>query len=1047
MHNTDTELIRKILADDESAFVELVDRYKKQVHALAWRKIGDFQIAEEITQDAFLKVFQELHALKDPNLFSGWLYVITANLCATWHRTKRIQTQPLEDEDIMMEDKDLYSQHVVEERARTAADTQREVVKKLLAKLKESERTVMTLHYLGEMTIEEISKFIGVSAGTIKSRLQRARNRLQKEEHMIREALEHFQISPNLTDNILKEVSQLKPATPIVSKPLIPWAVAASSIVLIMIMLGIGSQYLAYFQKPYSFDAQSEMMVELMDTSIVLNLDTQPNEQNQFGNANAIGENDNSGQNPNEVLLADAETDGENLSVPKREWVEYEKPSYVYPSEFLATPEGELFTFTTRGHLYKLQGIEEKWEHIIDMYSLGVDFWDGDTPMAMWNDTLYIVLKNKLYASKDDGKTWDRVHTWEEAKDWYPSELVLTEQAFYTVFQEGTLRSEDQGKTWKNISDEFSDVPRSITVLQDTVFVISSTDFYRSKAGSWHKLALPIPETVYIASVAAAKNRLYVMAQLGDIDPQAASEGRQRTWWILRSTDLGDTWKDITPTNAWHIKGWYPDLTLIAAGENILLMEKGMVMSTDGGESWLPPVKPNASPTMDSYSSPAVVLNDRTIYIGGDGFQRSEDGGKSWESVKIPAKRTVSRNIIDNLIVYEGIENAQEIPSALYAKSWRSLVKTTDRGKSWNSVEKEVPMTEPFREEQPEILSIVETDDGLYAKGAMGTDVGMEINMYKVSEDGNSLIDIQGFPYLHSHSLWHKVSKHSRNPLTVPDLPSVEELQKDYKGATQFFKELVDLTRGELADLGHGGFQGQIIMVQRNLIERGFNGAFAVSGDTFYLEHNFKLFRWTQGERELYDTGVEETIGLTIRTPDGRYLPAGFLTPAGVPKGRGLEMFRVMYNLKLAVSDDTVYVGKRDGHLLVSYDRGDNWTDITDRLPLSVIAFNDIKFVHSNIEGAKIYVATDAGVVVSHNGTQWHAITDADGTDLVMEYLAVDGRRLFGMTEKTGVYLLVNGTWEQVVSETPERVTSLAVDGNIVYVGTMQRGMLHYVLE
>ena len=1047
MRNTDTELIRKILSDDESAFEALVDRYKKQVHALAWRKIGDFQIAEEITQDAFLKVFQELHTLKDPNLFSGWLYVITANLCATWHRKKRIQTQPLEDEEIMMEDKDLYSQHVVEERARTATDAHREVVKKLLAKLKESERTVMTLHYLGEMTVEEISKFIGVSAGTIKSRLQRARNRLQKEEHMIREALEHFQISPNLTDNILKEVSQLKPAAPIASKPPIPWAVAASSIVLIMIMLGIGSQYLAYFQRPYSFDAQSEMMVELIDTPIVLNLDTQLNEQNQLGNANAIGENDNSGQNPDEVLLADGETDGENLSVPKREWVEYEPQSFAYPSEFLVTPEGELFTFTTRGHLYKLQEIEEKWEHIIDMESLGIDFWDGDTPMAMWNDTLYIVLSNKLYASKDDGKTWDLVHTWEEEEHWYPSELVLTEQAFYMVFQEGTLRSEDQGKTWKNISDEFSDVPNSITVLQDTVFVTSGTDFYRSNVGSWDKLALPIPETVYIVSVSAFKNRLYVLANLSDMDPQAASEGLQRTWWIFRSTDLGDTWKDITPTNAWPIKGWPPDLTLIAAGENILLMEKGMVMSTDGGESWLPPVQPNASPTMDSYSSPAVVLNDRTILIGsGDGFQSSKDGGKSWESVNIPTKRTGSRNIIDNIIVYDGIENAHQTPSAVYAKSWRSLVKSKDRGKTWNTVEKDVPMTDPFREDQSEILSIVEADDGLYAKGGRGHDVEKIVKMYKVSEDGNSLISIRGFPYLHSHSIWHKVSRHSRHSLAESDTPSVEELQKEYKGATQFFKELVDLTRGELADLGQRGFQGQIIMVQRNLIERGLNGAFAVSGDTFYLEYNFKLFRWTQGERELYDTGVEETIGLTIRSPDGRYLPAG-LTPAEVPKGQALEKFRVMYNLKLAVSDDTVYVGKRDGHLLVSYDRGDNWTDITDRLPLPVIAFKDIKFVHSNIEGAKIYVATDAGVTVSHNGTQWHAITDADGTDLVMEYLAVDGRRLFGMTDKTGVYLLVNDTWEQVVSETPESVTSLAVDGNIVYVGTMQRGMLHYVLE
>ena len=1045
MRNTDTDLIKKILAGDESAFEELVNRYKKQVHALAWRKIGDFQIAEEITQDAFLKVFQELHSLKDPNLFSGWLYVITANLCATWHRKKRIQTQPLEDDEIMMQGKDLYSQHVVEERAKTDADTHREVVKKLLAKLKESERTVMTLHYLGEMTVEEISKFIGVSAGTIKSRLQRARNRLQKEEHMIREALEHFQISPDLTDNILTRVSRIKPAAP-TSKPLIPWAVAASSAVLILLMLGVGSQFLAYFQKPYSFDAQSEMAVELIDAPIVLNLDTQTDKQNQFGNANAMGEDDNSGQNPDEVLLADGETEGENISVPKREWVEYERQSFVFPSELLATPEGEVYTLSTGGHLYKLSNDDESWEHINDMSSIKDNFRYAVSMISIWNGILYMVWYNEFYASKDDGKTWELVYKWdkpddEDEFDWMALELVLTEQSFYLLYSDAAFRSEDQGKTWKDMRDELPDVPDSITVLQDTVFVVQGTGFYRGNAGSWQKLTFPTPEPVNVSSVVGSNNRLYVMVSLADFDPQAASEGRQRTWWIFRSTDLGNSWKDITPTNAWPTLGFPPSPKLIAAGENILLMEKGMVMSTDGGETWLPPVKPNDSPSMDSYSSPAVVLNDRIIYVGGDGFQRSKDGGKTWERIEIPARRKFSRSIIEDLIVYDGYENAQETVSAVYAKSWRSLVKTTDRGKSWKSVEQEVPMTEPFREEQPGILSIVESDDGLYAKGGSGYDVEQEINLYRVSEDGNSLIDIQGFPYLHSHSITHKLDRHSRNPLALSETPLVEELQKNYKGATQFFKELVDLTQGELVDFGQGGFQGQIIMVQRSLIERGFNGAFAVSGDTFYLEYNFKLFRWTQGERELYDTGVEETIGLTVRLPDGRYLPAG-LAPAGAPKGQALEKFRVLYNLKLAVSGDTVYVGKRDGHLLVSYDRGENWTDITERLPFPVIAYKDIKFA-----GSKIYVATDAGVAVSNSGTQWNVITDAEGTELVMEYLAVDDRRLFGMTDKTGVYLLVNGTWEQIVSETPDDVTSLAVDGNIVYVGTMQRGMLHYVVE
>ncbi len=1045
MKNADVELIQRVLDGEDTAFSELVKNYKKSVHALAWRKVQDFHIAEDITQETFLKAYQKLSTLNESQSFASWLYVIAANECKAWLRRKRIRTQSLEDINDAELEKATYSNYVRAENERTSVEAQREVVKKLLAKLQESDRTVITLYYLGGMTYEEISKFLGVSVSAIKNRLYRARQFLKKEEPMIREALENYQITPHLTENIMQEISRLKP-TPSTIKPLVPWAVASSSIVLIMMMLGIGSQYLAYFQKPYSFDAQSEMTVELIDTPIVLNLDTQPREQYQFGIANAISENDNSGQNPDEVLLADGKTEGEDISIPKQEWVEYEHQPFAFPSKLLATPEGELYTLTAGGHLYKLKRDGESWEHLNDINSLIDDFFAPDSLMAEWNGILYMVWYNEFYASKDDGKTWDLVYKWEipaAGGDFEVQELVLTEESFYLVYPDAVFRSEDQGKTWKNMRDEFPNVPDSITVFQDTVFVTSGTGFYRGNAGSWHKLALPIPETVYITSVAASKNRLYVMANLeSDFDPQAASEGRQRTWWIFRSTDLGNTWKDITPTNAWSIKGWYPDLKLIAAGENILLMEKGMVMSTDGGESWLPPLKPNASPSMDSYS-PAVVLNDHSIYVGsGDGFQSSKDGGKTWESIKIPARKKFSRNIIANLIVYDRIENSQETPSAVYVKSWRSLVKTTDRGKSWNPVEKEIRMTEPFREDQPEILSIVEADDGLYAKGGSGYDTVKKVNMYRVSEDGNSLIGIQGFPYLHSHSITNKLDRHNRNPLGLSDTALVEELQKNYKGATQFFKELVDLAQGELVDLGQGGIQGQIILVQRDLINRGLNGTFAVSGDTFYLEYNFKLFRWTQGERELYDTGVEETIGLTIRLPDGKYLPATLIPPADMPKGHALEKFRALHNLKLAVSGNTVYVGKRDGHLLVSYDRGDNWTDITQSLPHPVIAFKDIKFV-----GSKIYVATDAGVTMSHNGMQWHAITDADGTDLVMEYLAVDGRRLFGMTDKTGVYLLVNGTWEQIVSDTPERFTSLDVDGNTVYVSTMQRGMLHYVFE
>ncbi len=77
MRNDNTELIRRILEGDEAAFACLVKKYQKRVHALAWRKTGDFHIAEDLTQETFLQVYRKLATLKDPNQFPGWLYVIT----------------------------------------------------------------------------------------------------------------------------------------------------------------------------------------------------------------------------------------------------------------------------------------------------------------------------------------------------------------------------------------------------------------------------------------------------------------------------------------------------------------------------------------------------------------------------------------------------------------------------------------------------------------------------------------------------------------------------------------------------------------------------------------------------------------------------------------------------------------------------------------------------------------------------------------------------------------------------------------------------------
>ncbi len=369
MKNNDVALIQRVLEGDDTAFSALVEKYQRSVHALAWRKIGDFHIAEDITQDTFLKAYQRLSTLKKPQRFASWLYVIAANHCSTWLRKKRLWTESLENTSSGQVEKATYSGYVIAENERITAESQREVVKKLLAKLQESERTVITLYYLGEMSYEEISEFLGVSVAAIKNRLYRARNRLKQEEPMIREALGNFQITPNLTENIMREISRLKTAAPSGGKPFVPWAIGVSALAVVFLILGIANhQSLSRFQKPYSFNAASEMKVELIDAPIVLNLESKPDNRTQLGNVNAQGENDGSDQQVNNASSLDLET-----IITKMK--HYDNAVTSVTGDFVIERGTEIdeYTLAFEGEKVWVQPKERRYSNVPDIH-----FWNGE---------------------------------------------------------------------------------------------------------------------------------------------------------------------------------------------------------------------------------------------------------------------------------------------------------------------------------------------------------------------------------------------------------------------------------------------------------------------------------------------------------------------------------------------------------------------------------------------------------------------------------------------------------------------------------------------
>ena len=391
MKNDDAELIQRTLEGDQHAFAQLVEKYQEQVHTLAWQKIGDFHIAQEITQDVFITAYQKFSTLTHYKQFAGWLYVVTNRKCIAWHRKKKLETQSIDDTNPVELEEAYYSEYMTEQREEAAKEKRRNIVHKLLGKLQESDRTVMNLYYLAEMSCEEIGKFLGMSPNTVRSRLHRARNRLKKEEAMIQENLSSFQLPTQLTENIMKEISRLNPVSPSGSKPIVPLAISAASAILVVLLIGIGAQNLIRFQKPYSIEATSEQTVEIVDAPIVLESLAKPAVNNQVSRSDVLSNNDGTEQEPGTSVFAAAQSDDAESSKFKGSWRQTSGPYGGKITTLYETTNGVLLAGTGGAGVFRSTDHGNSWTPV----NTGLHTHPSGSPMvvtaiAEMGDMIYV---------------------------------------------------------------------------------------------------------------------------------------------------------------------------------------------------------------------------------------------------------------------------------------------------------------------------------------------------------------------------------------------------------------------------------------------------------------------------------------------------------------------------------------------------------------------------------------------------------------------------------------------------------------------------------
>jgi RNA polymerase sigma-70 factor (ECF subfamily) len=178
----DAELVTRARRGDEAAFEQLVLRHQRYVFNLAYRVLGDYAEAEDMTQEAFVRVWRGLSGFRGQAQFTTWLYRIVHNLCLNrlpGLRRELLQIEPLEE---VLADPDPSPTDLFDTRERLA------FLRAQLERLPEKYRLVLTLRYLQHLSYAEVAAALDVPMGTVKTHIHRARQLLgerlrQWEEH------------------------------------------------------------------------------------------------------------------------------------------------------------------------------------------------------------------------------------------------------------------------------------------------------------------------------------------------------------------------------------------------------------------------------------------------------------------------------------------------------------------------------------------------------------------------------------------------------------------------------------------------------------------------------------------------------------------------------------------------------------------------------------------------------------------------------------------------------------------------------------------------
>ena len=534
---------------------------------------------------------------------------------------------------------------------------------------------------------------------------------------MIGEISGGFQLPPIVAQKIMRRIpdGSLNSA-PTTSKPLVPW-IAATSLVVVALLISLGVRQTATFQLPYSFDApESATMVEIVDAPIIEMPVVELSQVNRTGGLNA-GKSGN-GNQENDSVQGTAANSQNDIESDKIGWTQTNGPYGGMVGALYATSEGTLFAGAGEGGIFRSTDGGETWVAAskgLRKYQDGTFYiLPGVSAFTQKGNTLYAGTNGDLFYSIDNGNSWQQLTHFQ--RDWGISGVAFIGDTIYIgrSEQESVFFSNDNGKSWNQIDSGLTDrgSPRLIA-SGTTLFAQMRRHVFRLKAGekSWTKLTIEDPW-----KMEAVESDIRGFVVSGKVLYGATANGG-----LFRSTDMGNWWKSIKPKTMDDSDG-----VLAALGNTVFYISSysanGRVFrSNDTGNSWM---TFNTNLTNQSLRS-ITVLSEKILYVGTeDGVFRSTDGGESWTQTNTG-------------IINAYVENLVFFGNALYTVTGDGIVKSADGGKSW------MPVNKGLVADDGATLTV--SGGKLYA-ATNETNVRWNpstAGIYRLADDGSSWVPIQ----------------------------------------------------------------------------------------------------------------------------------------------------------------------------------------------------------------------------------------------------------------------------------------------------------------